>query len=62
MQNPDYTLLLPSTTPSTDSFVTLALMNLNNFYLFIYLLLGGVGAKSFDPLINNEHFQVRFLS
>lgn len=60
MQSLDYTLLLPSTTPSTDSFVTLALMNLNNFYLFIYFW--GVGAKSFDPLINNEHFQVRFLS
>lgn len=44
--------------PQQLRFVTLALMNLDNFYSFIYFLI----IRFFiDPLINNEHFQFRVL-
>lgn len=46
MQKPDCTWPLPSTAPEINSFVTLALMNLNNLYSFIYL-----GAWKQTPLI-----------
>lgn len=46
MQKPDCTRPLPSTAPEINSFVTLALMNLNNLYSFIYL-----GGREQTPLI-----------